>query len=278
MVMQPNVSGLSRMGHAVLAGLLAITVQSCTSTQAGPHGRLVDLSYPFDEQTVYWPNNAPFRWEKNAWGMTSAGYWYASAAFSTSEHGGTHLDAPIHFAQDRSTVDRIPLHQLTGPAVVIDVRAQCEHNPDYVLTVEDIAAWEIRFGAVPDGALVFMWTGWGRHWPDRARYLGSATPDDPRTLHFPGLSTAAAEFLVTKRKIHGAAIDTASIDAGRFTDFPVHRVLNGANIYAIENIAGLDQLPATGATVLALPMKITGGTGGPTRVIAWVPDSQQGTK
>jgi kynurenine formamidase len=269
---------LPLIGHAVLTGVLAMALQGCTSTQTGPHGRLVDLSYPFDEHTIYWPNNAPFRWEKNDWGTTSNGYWYASATFSTSEHGGTHLDAPLHFAQDGTAVDRLPLMQLTGPAVVMDARAQCERNPDYVLTVDDIAGWESRFGAVPEGAIVFMWTGWGRHWPDRARYLGSATPDDPRTLHFPGFSPEAAEFLVTKRKIHGAAIDTASIDAGRVTDFPVHRILNGADIYAVENIAGIEQLPAAGATVLALPMKIKGGTGGPTRVIAWVPESPRGIK
>ena len=278
MLMQTTASPRPWMSRAVLAGLLALAMHGCTSAQPGPHGRVVDLSYPFDEQTVYWPNNAPFRWEKNDWGMTSAGYWYASATFSTSEHGGTHLDAPIHFAQNGATVDRIPLRQLTGPAVVIDVRAQCERNPDYLLTARDIAAWESRFGAVPDGAIVFMWTGWGRHWPDRVRYLGSATPDDPRTLHFPGFSPEAAELLVTKRTIHGAAIDTASIDAGQSTDFRVHRILNGADVYALENIAGLDQIPAAGATVLALPMKIKGGTGGPTRVIAWVPESQQGTK
>ncbi|HEX3204089.1 MAG TPA: cyclase family protein [Nitrospiraceae bacterium] len=263
------------MTQVVLIGILVAALHGCATTQQARPARLVDLSYPFDEHTIYWPNNAPFRWEKSAWGMTAAGYWYASAAFSTSEHGGTHLDAPIHFAQNRTTVDRIPLQHLTGPAVVIDARAQCDRDPDYALTVQDIAAWESRFGAIPDGAIVFMWSGWGRRWPDRVRYLGSETPDDPRTLHFPGFSPEAAEFLVTKRKIHGAAIDTASIDAGRVTDFPVHQILNGAEVYALENIADLDRVPATGATVMALPMKIKGGTGAPARVIAWVPQSEQ---
>lgn len=233
--------------------------------------KLVDLTYAFDEQTIYWPHNRHFQLEKTDWGTTRSGYWYAAGNFSAAEHGGTHIDAPIHFGRDRSTVDQIPLERLIGPAVVIDVRAQCEANPDYELGVEDLLAWESRQGRIPDGALVFMLSGWGRRWPDPRRYLGSETPDDARTLHFPGFSRQAAEFLVTQRTIRGIGIDTASIDPGRSPDFPVHRVLNGADLYGLENVAALEQLPPKGATVYALPIKIKGGTGGPARIIAVTP-------
>ena len=233
--------------------------------------QFVDLTYPFDEHTVYWPNNPSFQWEKTDWGMTASGYWYAAAKFSTGEHGGTHIDAPIHFAQGRPTIDEIPVNQLTGPAVVIDARSQCEQNVDYELTTQDLLNWESRYGRIPDGALVFMWSGWGQRWPDRVRYFGTPTPDDARSLHFPGLSPQLAEWLIHHRMIRGVGIDTASIDPGRSPDFKTHRILNGADLYILENVASLDRLPQQGATLMALQMKIKGGTGGPVRIVAWLP-------
>src|SRR5438445_7307134 len=118
--------------------------------------KLLDLTYPFDEQTIYWPTNKPFQWEKTDWGMTAGGYWYASANFAASEHGGTHIDAPIHFGRGRSTLDQIPVERLIGPAVVIDVRPQCKADPDYELTVDDLLSWESLYGRIEDGALVLM--------------------------------------------------------------------------------------------------------------------------
>jgi kynurenine formamidase len=252
----------------VVVSAVIASVGACAP--AGPQ-KLVDLTHAFDEQTIYWPHNKPFHWDKTDWGMTSAGYWYAAGNFSAAEHGGTHIDAPIHFGRDRSSVDQIPLERLIGPAVVIDVRSHCKANADYELTVDDLLEWESRHGRIPGGALVLMWSGWGQRWPDARRYLGSETPDDARTLHFPGFSSQAAEFLVTQRTIHGIGIDTASIDPGRSPDFPVHRVLNGADLYGLENVAALEQLPPSGATVYALPIKIKGGTGGPVRIIAVLP-------
>ncbi len=231
---------------------------------------LLDLTHSFGEETIYWPTNKPFHWEKTDWGTTAAGYWYASANFSASEHGGTHMDAPIHFGRGRSTLDQIPVERLIGPAVVIDVRPQCQTNPDYELTVDDLQGWESRHGRIEDGALVLMLTGWGQRWPDRTSYLGSAA-DDPHGLRFPGFSRAAAEFLVAKRAVRGVGIDTASIDPGRSRDFPAHQILNGADVYALENVASLDRLPPRGATVFALPIKIKGGTGGPVRIVAVIP-------
>lgn len=248
--------------------LLAGSLASCGVERSGG---LVDLTYSFGQDTVYWPHNKPFQWEKTDWGMTAGGYWYASASFSASEHGGTHLDAPIHFGQGRRTVDQIPLEQLTGAAIVIDVRSRCQEQPDYELTVEDLRAWESQYGRIPDGAIVLMLSGWGQRWPDRQRYLGSQTPDDPLTLHFPGFSREAALFLVAQRAVRGLGIDTPSIDPGNSRNFPVHQVLGVADVYALENVASLERLPPRGAILWALPIKIDGGTGSPVRIVAQLP-------
>jgi len=235
-----------------------------------PEGKLLDLTHPFDSATVYWPTAQPFRWEKESWGPGPGGYFYAAGRFQMSEHVGTHLDSPIHFAESRRTVDQIPLAQLTGRAFRIDVSAACAQNPDYQATAQDITAFEQRHGRLPAGAMVLVYTGWGRHWPDPKRYLGSDTPGDASNLHFPGLSRAAAELLVARR-VDAVGIDTASLDHGPSRDFLVHRILSEANIYGLENVANLDRLPARGAALIALPMKIHGGSGAPVRIIAILP-------
>lgn len=246
----------------------------CTSSPvfADIEGRtLVDLTYPLDEETVFWPTNKPFKWDRAAWGTTAGGYWYASGDFSMSEHGGTHIDAPLHFGEGKLAVDEIPLDQLVAPAIVIDVRRAVKQDRDYRLTVQDIERWESQYGRIPVGAVVLMFCGWGQGWPDRERYLGSKTPSDPKTLHFPGFSKEAADLLVHHRRVHGIGLDTPSIDHGPSKDFIVHQIVNGANIYGLENIANLEKLPPKGATLFALPIKIKGGTGGPVRVIAILP-------
>ena len=244
---------------------------SVSGREAIDTSKVIDLTYSFDDNTIYWPTAESFRWEKVAWGMSPGGYWYTSAKFAASEHGGTHLDSPIHFGQGKATTDEIPLTRLIGSAVVIDISAACAKNRDYLLTAEDITAWEKTHGRIPDGAIVLVRTGWGKFWPDRKRYLGSDTPGDASNLHFPGISREAAEFFANRRRISGVGIDTASLDHGPSKEFWAHRVLNGAGIYGLENIANLESVPATGATLIALPMKIKGGTGGPVRIIAILP-------
>ena len=257
--------------HVIVYFLLVFLCIVLTACVGPTQKKLVDLTYPFDEHTVYWPNNKPFQWEKTKWGVSTGGYWYASASFSASEHGGTHLDAPIHFAELGRSVDEIPLDQLTGPAVVIDLRERCKENADYEVQIEDVRAWETEHGQIPEKTLVLILTGWGAYWPDKSRYLGTTTLDDPTTMHFPGYSAKVVDFLVVQRGIRGIGIDTASIDPGQSRDFQAHRILNGANLYALENVAELDQLPPKGAIVTALPIKTRGGTGGPVRIMATVP-------
>lgn len=240
---------------------------------AFPAGELVDLSHTYDKTTIFWPTAAPFALETVSAGMTPAGYYYAANNFSTSEHGGTHLDSPIHFAEGKSTVDRIPLNRLVGPAVVIDVTAQAEANSDYQITVADIKAIEKQDGPIPSNAIVLLRTGFSRRWPDAAKYLGTAERGDAAVakLHFPGLHPDAAKWIVANRPIRAIGIDTASIDYGQSTLYESHRALFANEIPAFENLTSLERLPARGAIVIALPMKIGGGSGAPLRAIAILP-------
>lgn len=238
-----------------------------------PHGALVDLSHAYDDKTVFWPTSDPFRLQKVADGMTDGGYYYAANNFSMAEHGGTHIDAPIHFAAGGQTVDRIPLDHLMGDAIVVDVQAQCDRDRDYQIAVDDLVQWEKQNGEIGLGTIVLFRTGFSRRWPDAATYLGTAARGESAVaaLHFPGLHPDAARWLVKERQINAVGIDTASIDYGQSTLFESHRTLFEQNVPAFENLAALDRLPARGAVVIALPMKIAGGSGGPLRAVAMLP-------
>jgi kynurenine formamidase len=234
--------------------------------------RLVDLTHAFGARTLYWPTSPTgFRLERLAFGQTPGGYFYAAHAFSAPEHGGTHLDAPIHFAAGGTTADRLPLEQLVAPAVVIDVSQKAAADPVYRLTRDDVLTFERRNGRIGRGTIVLLRTGWSSRWPDRQAYFGDATPGDASKLRFPSYGFEAAELLVRDRSIAALGVDVASIDYGPSTDFAVHRVAAAANVPGFENLTRLDELPPTGAVVIALPMKIEGGSGGPLRAIALVP-------
>jgi kynurenine formamidase len=233
-------------------------------------GKLVDLTYSLDEDNPQWPTDPPFEWRADHWGFTGDGHWYAAGRFSTPEHIGTHLDAPVHFGAEQVRVGAIPVERLVAAAVVIDVRATCAGDRDYSLSAADILAWEGRHGAIGNGEIVLVHTGWGRYWPDREAYMGSARQDDAGGLSFPGVGPDAAA-LLRDRGVSGVGIDTAGIDAGRSEDFASHRILNNAGIFHLENLANLDRLPETGATLVALPLKLAAGSGAPARVIAILP-------
>ncbi len=273
---------MSAMRTFATLAIAAIPLAACGPTEPpgpdvagvfdGSAGRWVDLTHAFSESTVYWPTDtAGFQLEELAYGATEGGWFYSSYAFSSAEHGGTHLDAPIHFAEGRRTSDEIPLSSLVGPAAVVDVSARA--TPDYLVSVEDIQAWESQHGTLPDGGILLLHTGWGERWQDRAAYLGTELtgPEAVPELHFPGLAPEAARWLVEERTVTAVGIDTPSIDYGQSATFESHVILYSENVVGFENVASLGELPEAGSYVVALPMKIAGGSGGPLRIVAFVP-------
>lgn len=250
--------------------LLLVSTLGCTKPGAFPEGRWIDLSHDFSSETLYWPTSERFALDTVFSGFTNDGYYYTAFNFSAAEHGGTHIDAPIHFAKDRPTVDQIPVEQLMGPAVVVDVSEKALSNRDYQVTIEDFMDWESAHGQLPQNAIVLLRTGYGQYWPDAKAYMGTDQRGQQAVadLHFPGLDPDAVRWLVKNRSIGAVGIDTPSIDTGQSQLFESHQVLFKENVPAFENVANLDQLPAKGALVIALPMKIKGGSGGPFRIVA----------
>ncbi len=257
---------------ATLALLCAGTVNA--NSWDFSRGQWIDLSHAYDDSTIYWPTADGFTKTTDFECHTEGGYYYSAYSVCTAEHGGTHLDAPIHFAEGQQTSDQLALERLIAPAMVIDVSEQAAANRDYLIGRRDIAAWEQVHGKIPDGSIVLFRTGFASRWPDAESYLGTAERGAAAVakLHFPGLATDAAEYLASHGGIAAIGIDTASIDYGPSPDFMSHRILFAQGIPAFENVGDLSALPAAGALVVALPMKIGGGSGGPLRIVAFVPD------
>ncbi|MFQ5672135.1 MAG: cyclase family protein [Nitrospinales bacterium] len=236
-------------------------IKTCAET------RWIDLTHPFDQTTIYWPTGKPFQLEVVHKGLTKQGFWYESNNYGASEHGGTHIDAPAHFARGKWSVDQIPLSRLIGAGVKVDVSAKVKTDPDYLITERDFLDWEEQYGRIPAGAIVLVHTGWEKFWRDKKKYLGTAERGDTANLHFPGFGKEAALFLTQKRNVGSVGLDTASLDYGQSKDFPAHRVFGQANVPGFENLHQLNLLPALGFRVIALPMKIGKGSGGPLRII-----------
>lgn len=259
---------------------LLFAVSACSVDTEAPHttltfpeGEIVDMSYAYNDETVYWPTAPGFDKNTDFEGITPAGFWYTAYTVTTAEHGGTHLDAPIHFSEGKHAADEIPLERLMGSAVVVDVSEQAAADRDHLISVDDIMAHEHTHGAIPAGSILLFRTGFGQYWPDQEAYMGTAErgQDAVALLHFPGIDPAAAQWLVDNRDLKAVGIDTPSIDYGQSSLFESHQILFGQNIPAFENVANLDRLPETGAMVIALPMKIEGGSGGPLRMVGIIP-------
>ncbi len=232
----------------------------------------IDLSYSFDENSVYWPTNVHFTHDTVFYGNTAGGYFYSSFKYSAEEHGGTHFDAPIHFSANKNTIEKVPLSQLKGPGAVIDVSEKAQKDPDYLISIEDLESWEAKHGQFPDDAIILVYTGHGQYYHDREKYLGTNLigPEAVPELHFPGLSAEAAKWLTEKRNVNAVGLDTPSIDYGQSKDFSAHRILCDNDLTIYENLANLDKLPETGSFIIALPMKIKGGSGAPLRIVAMI--------
>jgi kynurenine formamidase len=232
---------------------------------------VVDLTYAFDSTTLYWPTSpTAFKLTELSRGPTPGGWFYSANTFSAPEHGGTHLDAPIHFFEKGLTVDRIPVRQLVAPAIVIDVTSQSAADADYRLSLADVHAWETTHGGIPTGTIVLLRTGWGKKYGNRKAYFGDDTPGATDKLHFPSFGADAVRFLINDRHIGAIGVDTPSIDYGQSKDFIVHQVASAAGVPGLENVAKLEIVPTRGAWVVALPMKIGGGSGAPLRIVALV--------
>ena len=244
-----------------------------TAAQRFAAGTWLDLTHSFDASTIYGPTEKGFLFEAGKNGPTPQGYYYAANRFATAEHGGTHLDAPRHFAEGRRTADQIEPWRLVGEAAVIDVAQKCAANEVYEVTADDLVAWERKHGRQLVDVIVLLRTGWSSRWEDRTSYLGTDArgPEAVPLLRFPGLAADAAKWLVEHRRVHAVGIDTASIDHGPSSLFGAHVALCSGDVPIFENLDGLQRLPEEGAFVAALPMKIAGGSGGPLRVLARLP-------
>ncbi|HEV3218960.1 MAG TPA: cyclase family protein [Candidatus Acidoferrales bacterium] len=229
-------------------------------------GRIIDLTHAINADSPPWPGDTKsFEAIPNA-SVEKDGYFTRS--FWMLEHYGTHLDAPIHFPPGKTTVDRIPPERLIGPAVVLDVRSDGERDADYRLPVARIQKWERAHGAIPAGSIVLLRTGRTSLWADANRYRGM---DSAGTMHFPGFSVEAVEYLISKR-VSGIGADAMSVDPGNSRGYEVHHLALGSDLFQIENLADLSALPEAGAWLVVAPIKLEGGSGGPCRVFALLPE------
>ncbi|NDH09306.1 MAG: cyclase family protein [Gammaproteobacteria bacterium] len=247
--------------HALMFLLFGFSMANALAT------KMFDLTHTFDEKTIYWPTEKGFKRQTIFFGKTTKDYFYSAYKFCAPEHGGTHIDAPIHFAENGISVDQIPIQALMGNAVVIDVSGQVKENANYLISQQDIERFEQQYRTLGVKDIVLFRTDWSKFWDNKKKYLGSDILGDVQHLHFPGLSKEAAQYLIY-RQVKGLGIDSPSMDAGQSKDFPVHRLILGANKYGLENLTNLAQIPPIGAQLIIAPMKIKGGSGAPTRVFA----------
>jgi kynurenine formamidase len=190
--------------------------------------------------------------------------WYWNN-ITTGEHTGTHLDAPMHFIANGGSADRIPVDRFFAPLAVVSIEARAAKDPDAMVTVDDLLAWEKRHGRLPRGAFVAMHSGWDARIGSAERFLNR---DAKGTMHAPGFSEEAARFLAQQRDIVGAGVDTLSLDAASAQKFVAHLALLGAGKYGVELLANLAMVPPSGATIIVGGPKHEGASGGPVRVFA----------
>ncbi len=261
---------MRRVASAAVAAAAAFAFVPASSASAEElrqpvtAGEAVDLTHEMHEGMSYWPGGIPFKMTRV---VDYGDHGYRLHKFEVGENTGTHVDAPVHFVEGHPGVAAIPLKNLIVPAVVIDVQDKAAQDADYLATPGDIEAWEAEHGEIPEGSLVIVNTGWHKKFGDMARY---ANMDANNVLHFPGYHPDAALLLID-RGVVGVGIDTLSLDHGLSTDFPFHRAMLEADKYQIENLANLDALPPTGASVIVGVLPVREGTQAQARVIALLP-------
>ncbi len=223
---------------------------------------VLDLTHTLSPTFPIWPGNAPIK-VTNTSTVAKEGY-YANK-WELVEHHGTHLDAPAHFAPKGQTAELLEVSSLFVPAAVIDLRQKARRDADALVTIDDVKAWEKTHGRLPKECCVFLNSGWDAKAGDAQAFLGQ---DASKTLHFPGFSKEACEFLLKEREVAGLGVDTLSLDFGASKDFAVHKLWLGAGRWGLECVANLSKLPPAGAMVFVGAPKVIGASGGPTRVLA----------
>jgi kynurenine formamidase len=273
-VIESALAGVSRrdalrLGAGAIAGALVCSSRAAAADTAGPKRTLaadnvLDLTHVLSPAFPIWPSpiNIPIK-ITNAATIAKDGFF--ANKWELVEHHGTHLDAPAHFAPKGLTAEQLDASSLIVPAAVIDIRDKARKDADALVTVDDLKAWEKAHGRLPKHCGVFLHSGWDARAGDARKFLGQ---DDSKTLHFPGFSKEACEFLLNDREVAGLAVDTLSLDFGASKDFAVHKLWLGAGKWGLECVANLSKLPPAGATVFVGAPKVQGVSGGPTRVLA----------
>ncbi|MGA4792262.1 cyclase family protein [Nocardia sp. AB354] len=234
---------------------------------------IVDLTTPLQESTPIlqlpppFANTIPFRLEEISNYDDRGPAWYWNN-IHTGEHTGTHLDAPVHWVsgKDCHDVSQAPLHTLVAPAAVIDLTAEVAQDPDFLLEVDHVLAWEKEHGPLPSGGWLLYRTGWEARGNDAAAFANDG--------HTPGVSVDCAKWLAVESPLVGFGVETVGTDAGAAAGFempfPCHNTLLGANKWGLTSLRNLGQLPETGAVIVVSPLPIIGGSGSPARVLALV--------
>lgn len=255
---------------AVVA-LLGATVASAQDTaapvmlpEAVTFSQVLDLTQPMYEGMPFWPGGVPFTMTRL---VDYAEGGYRLHKFEVGENTGTHVDAPSHFIEGGTPIENIALNQLVTPAVMIDIQDKVAQDEDYLLSADDVRAWEAEHGEIPSGALVILNTGWYKRFGEPERYINM---DAEGVMRFPGYGPDAAELLL-ERDVAGIGIDTLSLDNGSAETFATHDIMLGADKYQIENMANLDALPPTGATIVVGVLPVRDGSQAQARIFALLP-------
>ena len=248
--------GSAAMGAAALAGGVALPAR------AAAHGSVVDMTHTLSEDFPTYFGEPGYA-AQPAFNFAEHGFNLLN--LTINEHTGTHVDAPLHFSADGASVDEIPLGQLVAPLCVVHIHEKAASDPDAQVTPDDLKAWIAANGEIPEGACVAMHSGWGAKTGEDA-YRGF----DGTAMHFPGFHIEAAQMLMEETGAASIAVDTLSLDHGPSADFAVHYAWLPTGRFGIENLAGLDQVPPSGATIIVGAPKHRGGTGGPARIFAMI--------
>lgn len=252
------------IGYALALALFLFGQRRSDNVQAGAFSGVVDLTHSWTNTKTHVASKERSKGVVRPAALVERDRAHL-VSVSTASSNNTNIDAPARLSRGMWTVDQIPPERLIAPLVVIDIMQQVKRNPDYELSVEDIARWEQIHGDIPAGSVVLARTGWSGRWNSGDGYRNA---DKRGVMHFPGYSEDAAQFLVEGRAVLALGIDTLSVDPGDSKTLAVHQYTLAHSVYHLENVANLDRVPDAGAVVVVAPMKLEGQVDGPVRILA----------